>query len=185
MFRGMGVDDLSLGGGYRTGQRRCPNPECMAHVFVVRHGPVAFSYPAAKLDFDPTGVPEAIRLRLEEAITCHANQCWIAAAMLVRRTLEELCDDRGATGKSLNDKLEGLKAKIVIPAELLEALHHLRLLGNDAAHIEAKTYATVGEAEVEIAIALAKEILKSCYQYRDMLGKLKALQKTPVTQPGA
>jgi hypothetical protein len=52
------------------------------------------------------------------------------------------------------------------------------LLGNDAAHIEAKTYQSVGEPEVRIAIDLAKELLQGAYQYKALLSQLTSLQKT-------
>jgi hypothetical protein len=55
------------------------------------------------------------------------------------------------------------------------------LLGNDAAHIEAKTYATIGEPEVRVAIDLTKELLKGAFQYKGLLGRLTSLQKPPAT----
>jgi hypothetical protein len=39
---------------------------------------------------------------MEEAVACHAAECFIAAAIMVRKTLEELCRERGATGANLN-----------------------------------------------------------------------------------
>jgi hypothetical protein len=98
---------------------------------------------------------------------------------MVRRVLEELCEDNGATGNNLKDRIASLSAKVVIPQTLLQAADHLRLLGNDAAHIEAKTYQTIGEPEVRISIDLTKELLKGAYQYKGLLSRLTALQKTP------
>ena len=43
--------------------------------------------------------------------------------------------------------------------------------------IEAKTYDSIGESELEIAIELTKEILKAVYQLDDLLAKLRALKK--------
>jgi len=60
---------------------------------------------------------------------------------------------------------------------LLEAADELRLLGNDAAHIEAKTYDAIEAEEVEVAIDLAKELLKSVYQYGSLVNRLRALKK--------
>jgi len=37
-------------------------------------------------------------------------------------------------------------------------------LGNDAAHVEAKAYDNTGKDEAELAIELAKELLKAVYQ---------------------
>lgn len=39
---------------------------------------------------------------LEEAITCHAQRCFVASAMMIRKTLEEVCRDRGTDGGNLS-----------------------------------------------------------------------------------
>ena len=96
---------------------------------------------------------------------------------MVRRTLEEICEERGAAGGNLKQRIEALGGLITIPRELLDSLDQLRVLGNDAAHIEAKVYEQVGKEEIEVAIAVAKEILKATYQYADLLAKLRALGK--------
>jgi hypothetical protein len=67
---------------------------------------------------------------------------------------------------------------IVVPVALLNATDHLRLLGNDAAHIEAETYDNIGEQEVRLAIDLTKELLKAAYQYEGLVSRLEALQKS-------
>jgi hypothetical protein len=80
-------------------------------------------------------------------------------------------------GKTLFERLNKLGQTIVVPKELLEAMNELRLLGNDAAHIEAKTYEEIGKEEIEISIEFTKEILKATYQYEDLLTKLRSLKK--------
>jgi hypothetical protein len=132
--------------------------------------------PNEVLDFDSTDIPVAIASSMEEAIKCHSAQCYKAAALMVRRVLEELCEDRGAAGGNLKERISALSKVLVIPNELLQAADHLRLLGNDAAHIEAKTYQSIGSAEVKIAIDLTKELLKAAYQYKGLLCQLTALQ---------
>jgi len=125
------------------GQRRCPDPNCYAQIFVAYDRlaeRVIVSYPAERIDFDSTDIPTSVLKTLEEAITCHASQCYVACAIMIRKTLEELCKERGATGKNLKIKLQDLRGKIILPQELLDGLDDLRLLGNDAAHIEAQEY---------------------------------------------
>ncbi len=159
------------------GQRRCPNPDCRGHVFfIAQKGKLVGLIPPERIDFDAIGIPERIVSVLEEAITCHANGCFTAAAIMVRKALEELCDDRGAKGDNLKLRIADLGARVVLPKELLDALDHIRLLGNDAAHLEAKVYKDIGKAELEAAIALAKEILKATFQYASLLQQLRALQ---------
>jgi hypothetical protein len=183
-----GMSDVRLqeqGSGYLIsdlffGQRTCPNPGCKAHIFLVydnKDQRIAISYPAERIDFDVTKIPAPVVAALEEAITCHANQCFIAAAIMVRKTLELLCVDRGATGNNLKERIDGFKTAVILPAELLNGLHDLRLLGNDAAHIESQIYEKVEQEEVEVAIEVTKEVLKAVYQYSNLMGRLKALKK--------
>jgi uncharacterized protein DUF4145 len=173
-------NDLGGPGGEILGQRRCPNPECRAHVFVViQRGVVVETFPAERIDFDPVNVPAQVLTALEEAITCHANSCYVASAIMVRKTLEELCSERGATGPNLKERIKALQAKVILPSELLQGLDDLRLLGNDAAHVESQEYNQVGIEEVEVGIEFAKEVLKAVYQYSALLQRLRALKKAP------
>ena len=96
---------------------------------------------------------------------------------MVRRTLEELCEDKGIKADNLKKRVKGLKTAVVLPNGLLEALDELRLLGNDAAHIESKEYDKVGKEEVDIVIELTKEILKGVYQMDTLVARLKKLKK--------
>ncbi len=165
-----------------TGQRRCPNPECQALLFfALQNGKILVSYPPELLDFDPVNLPATVLAAFEESITCHANRCLTAAAIMVRKTLEELCLDRQATGSNLKERIRSLGAKVVLPQELLDGLDDLRLLGNDAAHIESQEFNKVGQEEVEIGIEFTKEVLKAVYQYSALLTRLRALKKPPGT----
>jgi hypothetical protein len=158
--------------------RACPDPECRGLIFTFSYGAkVLLTVPPETLDFDSTALPERVRSALEEAVQCHAASCFRASAIMVRRTLEELCADRGATGKNLKQRLADLGGKIVLPKELLDALDHLRVLGNDAAHLESHAYDKIGKEEVEVAIEISKEILKATYQYNSLVAKLRALGK--------
>jgi hypothetical protein len=65
---------------------------------------------------------------------------------------------------------------VVLPNVLFQAMDELRLLGNDAAHIEAKVFDQIGKAEIEAAIELTKEILKGVYQLDSLVKKLQALK---------
>ncbi len=163
---------------YTVGHRLCPNPECQAYLFFCKpEYDALITYPSLRIDFKADNIKERVRLSLEEAITCHAEGCYIASAIMVRRTLEELCEDKGSKGDNLKKRIEGLKSAVILPLGLLEALDELRLLGNDAAHLESKEYDQIGKEEVEVAIELTKEILKGVYQMDSLVGKLKKLKK--------
>jgi hypothetical protein len=177
-FEGSGNDTGSNSNAY--GIRRCPNQNCFGQLFFVyntRNNEILVTYPANTIDFEKENIPVSVLIAFQEAVISHSNNCFIASAIMIRKTLEEICHDRGAKGKTLFNRLEDLGEKIVIPNELRIGMQDLRLLGNDAAHIESNTFNEVGKEEVEISIEFTKEILKAVYQYENLLAKLKSLKK--------
>jgi hypothetical protein len=83
----------------------------------------------------------------------------------------------GLGGETLKDRLAALGSKVVLPKELMDAMDNIRLLGNDAAHVESQDYAQIGKEEVEIAVEFTKEVLKAVYQYSGLLRRLTSLKK--------
>ena len=164
---------------YILGLKQCPNRLCLAMVYLIldTNQVVLQSFPAERIDFDTSNIPQNIVACLDEALTCHAHGCHAACAIMVRRTLEILCEAKLAVGNNLRDRIANLKSKVVLPNELFVAMDELRLLGNDAAHVEAKTYADVSSEETSAAIELTKEILKAVYQLDDLVKRLQALKR--------
>lgn len=164
------------------GQRICPNSKCSCHVFVVfrPNSEVLKIYPVSPIEFNKDDVPARICSAFSEAVICHAEGLYISSAIMVRRTLEELCEDKGCNGGNLFQKIKDLEKSITIPVDLIPALDELRIIGNDAAHIEAKAYDQIGAEEVLISLELTKEILKATYQMASLVARLKSLKKKPV-----
>jgi|SRR3990172_6915095 len=180
----IGSNDIVSSNNFLFGQRRCPNPKCRTHIFFAysrSQGQILGSYPPERIDFDATNIPPPVTSAFEEALTCHAHRCFVAAAIMVRKTLEELCRERGAQGGNLKERIHALGTKVVLPKELLDGLDNLRLLGNDAAHVESQEFNQVGQQEVELSIDVAKEVLKAVYQYSALVDRLQALKK--LTRP--
>ena len=98
---------------------------------------------------------------------------------MVRKTLEELCRDRGAKGSNLKERIRDLGSRVVLPKELFDGLDDIRLLGNDAAHIESQEFGKIGQEELDVAIEFTKEVLKAIFQYAELLGRLRSLRKQP------
>jgi hypothetical protein len=172
-------DKLTNDRNFVLGNRVCPNPQCYCHIFFVYdfRNQKIITYPPLRINFDSTSIPKKIKESLSEAIGCESIEAYMASAIMIRRTLECLCEERIATGKTLKDRIKNLKSKIILPDELFEALENLRLLGNDAAHVESKDYENIGKDEVNVAIELTKEVLKASYQYENLLNKLKSFKK--------
>ena len=178
-FEKIKVPDLLSKSRY-FGQRRCPNDECKAHIFFIYYcyqkREYLITFPSQRIDFDKEGIPENVLSAFKEAIECHANKCYVATGIMIRKTLEEICEEQKAEGENLKERIKKLGAKIVIPKELITGMDDLRLLGNDAAHIKSKTFDQVSNKEVEIAAEFTKEILKAVYQYEYLLKRLQSLK---------
>ena len=141
------------------------------------NGELMKTYPGIGRPIDTDNVPGKIKAAFIESVACFANSCFVASAIMIRKTLEEICADKGAVGNNLYKKIEDVFNKVSIPKELLDAMHQLRLLGNDAAHIEAETYEKIGVEELELSIDFTQEIIKALYQYESLLNRLKGLKK--------
>lgn len=162
------------------GQRFCPNPNCRKHIFHISKsdGELIGSYPGGRIPINKDNLPARILSTIEEANTCYSNDCFIAAGIMIRKTLEVLCEDKGIKGPNLKNRLKKLGSAIFIPQELVSAMDELRLLGNDATHVKATTYDSIGKTEIEISMEFSKEILKAVYQYDGLLAKLQSLKKS-------
>ena len=170
-------EDISVNNEFFCGQRKCPDPDCNGHIFtVVKNNELIASYPPIRIDFDSKDIPDNILKTFEEAIDCHANRFYVASAIMIRRTLEEICEEKKATDGNLKSRLKDLAKKIVLPRELIDAMDELRLLGNDAAHIKSQDFKNISKNEVEIAIDLTKEILKGLYQLESLVDRLRDLK---------
>ncbi|MCI0338546.1 MAG: DUF4145 domain-containing protein [Acidobacteria bacterium] len=172
-------------GNLYVGYRVCPNTSCNLLMFVafqqVRQpaleAKVLVSYPAERIDFDASNIPQPIVDALEEAITCHSCAAYTASAIMIRKSLEELCREKNAQGKRLVDQIKDIGSKIILPNDLINGIDNLRLLGNDAAHVELKYYDKIDKEEVEVGIEFTKEILKAVYQYSLLVSRLEGLKK--------
>jgi hypothetical protein len=166
---------------FRAGWRSCPNLECKGLVAILFGVGPADSIkrvaPPEIIDFRTEHIPADIVSSMREAIVAHSGGAYRAAALMVRRTLELLCKNKEATGSNLKDRLAALSKYATLSPQLMEAADNLRLLGNDAAHVEDQTYDDVDEPHAHVAIDVAKEILKAVYQHDDLIARLKSLQK--------
>lgn len=164
----------------RFGSRVYPNINCQGHIFFIQNynsNSILATFPSELIPFDKDKIPSKITSAFEEALICHSNQCFVASAIMIRKTLEEICHHEKAEGKNLSLRLQELGSKIMIPKELISGMDELILLGNDAAHIEANAFEQIGKEEIEISIEFTKEILKATYQYEGLLSKLRELKK--------
>lgn len=184
-------DDVEVDVRQRIGIRVCPSYECRGVVAVAYHlgdfsfGGLLWCAPSELIDFDPKDIPREITESMREAVASHSVKSYRASALMVRRNLELLCQEKGVDGKNLKERIEALSRHVIVLPGLLAAADHLRILGNDAAHLEAKDYSEIDEEHARIAIDVAKEILKAVYQHDDLVARLTRLKAAPKTAEGA
>ncbi|MGW3209538.1 DUF4145 domain-containing protein [Streptomyces sp. NPDC001135] len=116
--------------------------------------------------FPPTGnqlsfgVPSKLRDECEEARRCFTAKAFTATAVMVRRVLEGLCLEQGATAKPLINALKQLAAEGKLDGRLLEWAQKLRGLGNHGAH---HTGMPVQRQDAHDALLLTEAILNYVY----------------------
>lgn len=177
-FNSTAVEDLHVAPNFCLGQRICPNPKCNGHVFFITENKILIRlYPPPKIKFESKNIPIPVKESIEEAIDCHSHKSFRAAAVMIRRAVDHICKDKNANGNDLYERIEDLRDKVTLPKDFFKGMHNLRMLGNDAAHTEAKVFDEIGEDEVEAGIEFAKKIAEAVYQYGDLLEKLERLKK--------
>jgi len=158
---------------------RCPNPLCHGFRFYRMSSKGELDpYPMVNFPFDKKNLPDSICRLLDELSITFSNACYIASGILIRRILEELCHLQDIKGDTLKKRIIGLADKIVIPVALKEAFNELRLLGNDAAHVESTAFDEISTEEINIGVILITEILKATYQLDELLEKIQGLKKS-------
>lgn len=83
-------------------------------------------------------VPDAVRACYEEAAGIKGRSP-NGFANQIRRALEALCQDRGATNRTLAENIRELASRGEIPPVLSEMTDLLRILGNIGSHAAAQT----------------------------------------------
>lgn len=165
----------------RAGVRICPNRDCQALVFFTglrgSDGQGITTYPSSADRLNLAHVPPAVAAALTEAIDCYECRTYVAAVIMVRKALEGLCHERGATKGMLGQRLKALKAEVILPEKLFELMESIQLLGNDAAHVEMRDFREIGEPEADLAISLGQKVVEAVYGYTDLMRRVDELKK--------
>lgn len=122
-------------------------------------------YPSSS--FRLSGLPHRIQHSYEVSLKVRAIDP-NAYAVLLGRILEMVCEDREASGSSLQKRLEDLAVKGEIPDRLVEVAHNLRQLRNVGAHA---SLVELTRDEVPILDDLCKAILEYVYNIPYLINK--------------
>lgn len=120
-------------------------------------------------------LPDGVRHTYQAALKVQSVDAE-AFAIMVGRTLEEICSAEKATGNRLVDKIKSLANAGRIPQVLADMFTQLRLLRNLAAHADKSDY-TVTEKDVSIIREFIDAILEYLYIVRWKIDYLEKQMK--------
>jgi hypothetical protein len=117
-----------------------------------------FVYPAQRQLSDE--VPASLRREFMEAQSCFSAKAFTATVVMVRRTLEGICEDGNIKQGTLAKRLDSMKQAALIDATLAEWANGLRVLGNEGAHF---TGTQVSRADAFDALDFAEALPDQIY----------------------
>jgi hypothetical protein len=166
------------------GIRICPDPKCNKVIFFEATSFVEEDkitnlrlYPKIFSASVNSCIPELVAKSYEDALACYEYDLYTPAAIMIRKTIENICEDKGATGPNLHQRIHDLRSKITISNELYDAIMELKFLGNDAAHVEAKDFNSIDQENLKLAMLFITEILRNLYLFKDQLEAFRSLKK--------
>lgn len=120
---------------------------------------VAHQHPLPTLHVH-SSVPTEVSKATEEAEKCFAIAAPNACAVMLRRAIDAICQEKGAEGKDLFARLKYLSDARTIPPDLWEWCEELRILGKVGAHPEWED-ATLDEAGY--ALRFLRDVIRYVY----------------------
>ena len=111
---------------------------------------------------DYVNVPPAIAAAADEAHRCRSIDAVRGTVILARAVIEATCKDKGATGRTLFDRIDALHAMGLINELVRQEAHEIRLVGNDMAHGDFGS--GVSSSDADDVLDLMAEVLEEVYQ---------------------
>jgi len=125
-------------------------------------------YPTNEISTD--GVPNEVQTAFEAALKVK-NIDHAICLLALRRTLEAICKQQGASGKTLEAMIEHLIHEGVLPELMRDACWIIRQLGNGAAHADSTQYYA---GEVNQTIGFTENIIRYLYVLPHQLRAFKS-----------
>jgi hypothetical protein len=105
-------------------------------------------------------IPESLRREVAEARACFDAKAYTAAVVMVRRTLEGVCNENKVTKWPLSKALQEMASQGLLDDRLLSWADGLRVLDNEGAHY---TGSPVCREDAKDALAFAEAALDYLY----------------------
>jgi len=104
-------------------------------------------------------LPKRLTGIYREILRAYNNTLSVLCAMGIRALLEGICADKGINGGNLKSKIDNM-INIPLPHNIVENLHTLRFIGNNAVHeLEAPS-----ADELKLAINICEDLLNYVYE---------------------
>lgn len=135
-------------------------------------------------------IPKFIIQDLTEAHLCFDSRAWKGSVVLARRALQSACIDKGAKKDTLQNQINDLASKNVIPPQLANLAHKIRLFGNFGAHPSDDLLEKIVKRDAQEVLGFADDFLSQAYvlpyrlsQADKRISAIKTLSKKKKTKP--
>jgi len=114
-------------------------------------------------------LPRNVASSFIEAQKCYHKGCYIASAIMIRKTLEEICEDYNIIiekNPNLEKKINAFLALEEISGKTGKEFDILREFGNDGTHSQLKWFDEISKQAVERALKVLQHALEIIYDTR-------------------
>lgn len=103
-------------------------------------------------------IPKNLNNIYRESLIAFSNNIPILCSIGVRSLIEGICEDKDIKGRNLECKINNMSK--ILPNNIVENLHSLRFIGNDAAH----GLKVSNTKELKMAIEICEDLLNYLYE---------------------
>ncbi len=121
-------------------------------------------------------LPLNIEYDVVEAQICQLIQAYKSCVVMCRRALEQICDDKGANGGNLKDKIKSLYDNRLISPDLFDAFNEIRYFGNYGAHPKDDLLSGVDQSNAQSVLEVTIHVAQHVYEMPAKVRKLKQIR---------
>jgi len=103
-------------------------------------------------------LPDKLNIIYREILHAYNNKLVVLCAMGIRGLLEGICANKHITGRNLKNKIENLAS--ILPQNIVNNLHSIRFIGNEAAH----ELSAPAIDELTLAVEICEDLLNFLYE---------------------
>lgn len=122
-------------------------------------------------------LPKKLNQIYRETLRAFNNDLTVLCALGIRALIEGICADKGVAGHNLQTRIDEMVG-IPLPLNIVNNLHSLRFIGNEAAHeLTAPT-----QQELRLAIEICEDLLNYVYELDYKANRLTSARQPSKTE---